>query len=199
MKTMDLTQEEVKHQILDAAFARFAQYGMGKTTMVEIAKDCGMSAGNLYRYYENKTDIAADSCKRCLSAKEKLLREVLQRPGLNVGQRLETLVLDTLRYMHGEFSAHPKLFELVMHISSERMELVEKHFKVLQSFIAEVFSEGNKSGEFDVPDVLTAAENVLVATIKFMTPHFMTTLPLDQLEQEAKGVVELLIRGLAKS
>ena len=199
MKTMDLTQEEVKHQILDAAFTRFAQYGMGKTTMAEIAKDCGMSAGNLYRYYENKTDIAADSCKRCLSAKEKLLREVLQRPGLNVGQRLETLVLETLRYMHGEFSEHPKLFELVMHISSERMELVEKHFKVLQSFIAEVLSEGNKSGEFDVPDVLTAAENVLVATTKFMTPHFMTTLPLDQLEQEAKGVVELLIRGLAKS
>jgi len=169
MKTADLTQEEVKSQILDAAFARFAQYGMGKTTMAEIAKDCGMSAGNLYRYYENKSDIAIDCCRRCLTTKEKLLREVLQRDGLTAVQRLETLVLETLRYLHGEFSAQPKMFELVMHISDDHMEVVDKHFKTMQAFIAEVLAEGNKTGEFDVPDVLTAAENVLTATTKFTT------------------------------
>ncbi len=198
MKTADLTQEEVKHQILDAAFARFAQYGMGKTTMAEIAKDCGMSAGNLYRYYENKSDIATDCCRRCLKTKEQMLREVLQRSGLNASQRLETLVLETLRYLHGEFSAQPKMFELVMHVTEDHMQVVEKHFKTMQSFIAEVLAEGNKSGEFDVPDVLTAAENVLMATTKFTTPHFMTSFSLEQLEGEARGVVELLIRGLAR-
>lgn len=52
-------KESIKTQILDAAMNRFARFGFGKTTMAEIAKECDMSAGNLYRYYENKAEIAA--------------------------------------------------------------------------------------------------------------------------------------------
>ena len=47
MKRLGKTVDEIKNQILDAAFARFGQYGLGKTTMAEIAKDCDMSAALL--------------------------------------------------------------------------------------------------------------------------------------------------------
>lgn len=197
MKILEKTQEEVKNQILEAAHARFGQYGMGKTTMAEIAKDCDMSAGNLYRYYENKAEIAVDCTKGCFAEKKALLREVLSRPNLTAGQRLETFVQETLHYLHGGISEQPRLFELVMFISNERRDLVAQHLKELQSLLAEILSEGNKTGEFDVPDVLTSAEMFLAATMKFTAPHFMTLFPLEQLEQEAKGVVQLLIKGLA--
>jgi len=49
--------EETRQLILDAAFERFGHYGYNKTTMVEIAQDVGMSAANLYRYFENKQEI----------------------------------------------------------------------------------------------------------------------------------------------
>ena len=198
MKTLDKTQAEIKNKILEAAHARFGQYGMGKTTMAEIAKDCGMSVGNLYRFYENKTQIGIDCCKSCLAEKKALLREILSRPNLTAGQRLDAFVLETLHYLSGQFSEQPRLFELVMFISMERRDLVAQHLKELQSLLTEILSEGNKTGEFDVPDVLTSAEMILAATMKFTAPHFMTLFPLEQLEQEAKGVVQLLIRGLAR-
>ncbi|MCC1494936.1 TetR/AcrR family transcriptional regulator [Cognatishimia sp. F0-27] len=44
--------------ILDAAFSVFAQYGVKRTSMADIARACGMSRPALYQYFSNKDDIA---------------------------------------------------------------------------------------------------------------------------------------------
>ena len=198
MKTLEQTSEEIKNQILDAAFERFGRYGIGKTTMVEIAKDCDMSAGNLYRYYPNKKEIAAGCAGRCMRAAEDLWREILKQPELSPAERLTTIVLKKLNYLHQQFSDHPPLFELVMYISGERGDLVSRHMGVLQSLVAEILAEGNRTGDFHVPDVVGTARVFLSATTKFIAPHFMGGLDLKESEKEAREVVQLLVQGLAK-
>jgi AcrR family transcriptional regulator len=198
MKIAEQISEEIKNQILDAAFERFGRYGIGKTTMVEIAKDCDMSAGNLYRYYPNKKEIAAGCAGRCMRAAEDLWREILKQPELSPAERLTTIVLEKLNYLHQQFSDHPPLFELVMYISGERGDLVGSHMKVLQSLVAEILAEGNRTGDFNVPDVVGTARAFLAATTKFITPHFMGGLELKESEKEARQVVQLLVQGLAK-
>ncbi len=47
-----------RDRILQAAMTRIKHYGYGKTTMAEIAADCDMSPGNIYRFFEAKIDIA---------------------------------------------------------------------------------------------------------------------------------------------
>jgi AcrR family transcriptional regulator len=198
MKIAEETTEEIKNQILDAAFDRFGRFGFGKTTMAEIAKDCQMSAGNLYRYYPNKKEIAADCAGRCMEASEELWRDVLKQSGMTASQRLETIILAKLRYLHQQFSDHPPLFELVNYVSGERGDLVAIHMETQQSLLAEVLAEGNRSGEFDVPDILGTAKIILATTMKFIAPHFMGAFALEDLEIEACGVVKLLVQGLAK-
>lgn len=198
MKTLEQTSEEIKNQILDAAFERFGRYGFGKTTMAEIAKDCDMSAGNLYRYYPNKKEIAADCAGRCMKNSEDLWREVLKQPGMTPSQRLEALILTKLRYIHQQFSEHPPLFELVIFVSGERGDLVENHLEAQQSLVAEVLAEGNRSGEFEVPDILATGKVIMAASIKFTAPHFMGSFALEDLENEAREVVKLLVQGLEK-
>ena len=46
-----------KAAILTAAVGLFTRYGFAKTTISEIARDCGMSPANLYRYFRNKQAI----------------------------------------------------------------------------------------------------------------------------------------------
>ena len=198
MKTVEQISEEIKNQILDAAFERFGRFGFGKTTMAEIAKDCDMSAGNLYRYYPNKKEIAAGCAGRCMRAAEDLWREILRQPGLSPSMRLKTIVVEKLNYLHRQFFEHPPLFELVMYISGERGDLVSSHMKVLQSLVAEILAEGNRTGEFYVSDVLGTAKAFLAATTKFITPHFMGGCDLNEMENEAMEVVQLLVLGLAK-
>ena len=50
--------DSIKSQIVAAAKKRFTHFGYGKTTMAEVAADCGMSPGNLYRFFPGKLDIA---------------------------------------------------------------------------------------------------------------------------------------------
>lgn len=198
MKISEQTTDEIKNRILDQAFIRFGKFGFGKTTMAEIAKDCEMSAGNLYRYFEDKKDLGAGCAQRCMEQKKEILREVVRRPGLTAKKRLETYVMELLRFIHGEFSDQPLLYDLVTYISMERKDLVVRHIEEQQSLLAEIISEGNRNEEFDVPDVLQASKMCFAALTKFNAPHFMGMFPLEQLQLEAKGVVDLLIRGLEK-
>ena len=54
--SLKLKKVDPTDTILKAAVNRFSEYGYNKTTMVEIAKDAGMSAANIYRYYKNKEE-----------------------------------------------------------------------------------------------------------------------------------------------
>src|SRR5262249_30145308 len=47
-----------RQRIIEAARARFRHYGIAKTTMHEIAQDAGVAVGTLYRYFEDKDDLA---------------------------------------------------------------------------------------------------------------------------------------------
>ena len=51
-------KDNIREQIVQAAKKRFSHFGYAKTTMAEVATDCCMSPGNLYRFYPGKLDIA---------------------------------------------------------------------------------------------------------------------------------------------
>ena len=196
MIASDPTAEDIKGLILEKAIDRFVQYGFGKTTMVEIAKDCDMSAGNLYRYFESKFDIGVGVAQGYIAQAEQILKDVMQRPGLQPGQRLEAFVLEKLRFMHRHILEQPNAQDLVNYILDERWDLVERHREVQNGLLAEILSEGNRSGEFKVGDVAQTANVIYAMTTKFRLPHFIKNVTLEELEQEAKGVVALMIHGL---
>lgn len=190
--------EEVRQQILAAAEERFRHYGYRKTTMAELARDVGMSAANLYRYFENKEDIAAAFAQRCMGERDEVLREVVRRPGLNAQQRLEEFFLSALRHSHDLACDQPQVSELVETVASQRQEVVHRKLEVAISMLAEILAEGNRTGEFDVQDVVATGETVYSSMVVFVTPIFMRLYPLEELERRARNVVRLLIKGLEK-
>lgn len=48
-----------RRQIMDAAVRCFAREGFHRTTMQDIVRETGLSAGAIYRYYRSKEDIVA--------------------------------------------------------------------------------------------------------------------------------------------
>ncbi len=196
MSATDPIAEEIKSLILDKATDRFIRYGFGKTTMVEIAKDCGMSAGNLYRYFESKFEIGVGVAQIYINQAEQILREVLKKPGLNPTQRLEAFILEKLRFMHSHIIEQPNVQDLVDYILEDRWDLVERHRDVQNSLMSEILSDGNRTGEFNVSDVVHTANAIYAMTTKFHLPHFIKNVTLEGLEQEAAAVVDLMLHGL---
>ncbi len=48
---------EVEERLLDAAELCFKQFGLGKTTMEDVARNGGMSRATVYRYFKNRDDL----------------------------------------------------------------------------------------------------------------------------------------------
>ena len=62
-----------KNRILDAAERCFARLGFHKATMQDVAAECGMSPGNLYRYFASKDEVVAGMTER---DRERFMRDI---------------------------------------------------------------------------------------------------------------------------
>jgi AcrR family transcriptional regulator len=190
--------KDVRRQILEAAEQRFRVYGYRKTTMAEIAEDTRMSAANLYRYFESKEDIAASCAQHCMGERLELLRQEIRAPGAEAGERLERFVLTMLRYTYEQTHNQRQINELIESIAVERPAILHEKNEAERALIAEILAQGNSSGEFDVPDIIATAQLVHASLALFSVPVFMPLYPLEELERRARGVVSLLLRGLAR-
>ncbi len=192
--------EDVKGQIIDAAMVRFSQYGYNKTTMAEIAKDCQMSAANLYRYFANKEDIIVEIGNRCVRDKEAILKEVLSRPGLKAAERFEAFTIETLRYGYNLLADKPHLSELIEFICRERTDVAACHMDAYKTLLSKVIEGGNHTGEFEVTDPLATAGVIQMAFIKYTYPPLMMQegLSLEELESQTRALSKLVVRGLEK-
>jgi len=190
--------EDLRTQILDAAKNRFEQYGYGKTTMAEIAKDSDMSAANLYRYFKNKQDIAAACTSRCMCEHQDIMRHLVRQSFPSISEKLRAYVVEGLKATHQMYVEQPKINELVEFIASERQDIVLEKMKAQHALIAELLMQGNQSGEFSIDDVITTARSVQNALIKFNVPLFMALHPIDEFITMANEVVDLLLQGLSK-
>lgn len=196
-----MTQDtDTRGRILEAATARFRRFGFAKTTMAEIAADCGMSAANLYRYFRNKDEIVDGCAVACIAGQVDTLRRIMRRDGLTPAAKLERFTLELLENTYEFFSGEPQLAEVVSHLSRHRTDLIRDHkIGPMTGLIAEILAEGNRTGAFDVADVHQGARTLLFSLFIFHTPFLILTGMLDraELEQLARDTVALLVRGLA--
>ncbi|HED15423.1 MAG TPA: TetR/AcrR family transcriptional regulator [Gammaproteobacteria bacterium] len=189
-------ETDTASQILDAAEERFRTYGYNKTTMAEIATDVGMSTANLYRYFRNKLEIAADCAKNCLNKRAELLKAVVDQQNVSAADKLEQFFLAIARHTYTEAKDNIKINELIAHIITERQDIVKLKNQHELAYIAEILAQGNTQGEFDVNDVIATAEVVHVSLALFQTPLFMGLYDLETFESLATRSARLLICGL---
>ena len=189
---------ETRAEILDAAQNRFRTYGMKKTTMAEIAEDVGMSAANIYRYFDNKLDLAAACASRCMGERIDLLREVVRRPNLSASDKLLEFLRASITFVHEQTCNQPKINELVDVVTHSRPELVQEKIESAQALYAEILAQGNNSGEFDIEDVLETARDLHAATVIFELPFFVGLYSEEEYQEMATSLIKTLVRGLRK-
>lgn len=187
---------DIRERILSAAKNRFFHYGYAKTTMAEVAADCNMSAGNLYRFFPSKLDIAEAIAMDVEDRQLEAFAELARRAELRPTERLREFLFLELRTTYNTLERHPKVLEMASIITYERPEFAKRRLALMRALIAEILAAGNAAGEFEVSDVIFTAEMIQSATMKFHYPQLWTPLALAELERQLAGVIELLLRGL---
>lgn len=71
----DETRDARRRQILDAAAACFRRSGFSGTSMAEIIRESGLSAGSIYSHFSSKDEILQATAERTLQRAERILAE----------------------------------------------------------------------------------------------------------------------------
>ncbi len=191
--------EQIRERIIEAAEERFTHYGYGKTTMAELARDCDMSSGNLYRFFPSKLDIAEEICRRASIQTADALTAILDTPGRSGAERLRDFLFQDLQTTFHALEKNPRIVEMAQLITAERPEFHNEGLKRERDVLAGILMMGREAGEFEVPDPVFTAEMIQAATLKFSYPQLFSRLSLEKLERELEGVYQLIVRGLAPS
>ncbi|HEY4344841.1 MAG TPA: TetR/AcrR family transcriptional regulator [Parvibaculum sp.] len=188
--------DDTRQKIITAARQRFAHYGYGKTTMADLAEDCAMSPGNLYRYFPGKLDIAEEIAREASIRTAEELSHILTKPGRSAAERLHDFLFQDLRETFQTLERDPKLVEMAQIITAERPHFHNEGLTREREVLRRILEYGNISGEFSVADPEFIAEMIQSGTLKFSYPQLFTRLPLEKLERELEGVYQILIAGL---
>lgn len=193
---VSMQNSATREQILEAAKTRFGHYGFNKTTMVEIAKDCNMSAANIYRHFNGKNDIIAVLATRLFHDQETILTEIVAQQSPSYSEKLHTFFLEALVTTHRYVTEQPKMKEMVDFICHERFDLIQSHSKTKKELIESILREGVNSCEFFIADIESTAKAFKDATVMFHTPLFMEMYCIEDLKSSCKTLVTLLLRAI---
>jgi AcrR family transcriptional regulator len=177
-------------RILEAAEQRFATFGYRRTGIAEIARDAGVAAGTLYRYFENKEEIFRAVMRELLQSWLARARAAVAPPGTaterltrlgtaSVEFNRENVLINSVYRRDGEIIFAPLLEEL-------HEELLRQNV----AMIADVVRDGIREGSFRDVDPERAA------FILFMGGDALTNQTHHRYEDILPLYAEITMQGL---
>ncbi|WP_135212750.1 TetR/AcrR family transcriptional regulator [Vitreimonas flagellata] len=185
-----------RDRILQAAMNRIKHYGYGKTTMAEIAADCDMSPGNIYRFFEAKIDIAEAMARKHYAEEQAEMAAIARKKEWPADKRLREIFFKRMRDSYAMFEENAKILEVAEVLVKERPLFSNEQLALERVFLSALLEEGEKAGLFAPADHMFNAEMMQSATMKFGVPQLFSKLTLPKLERELEGVLNLILNGI---
>lgn len=195
MEGMD-EKTATRDRILQAAMNRIKHYGYGKTTMAEIAADCDMSPGNIYRFFEAKIDIAEAMARKHYAEEQAEMAAIARKKEWPADKRLREIFFKRMRDSYAMFEENAKILEVAEVLVKERPLFSNEQLALERVFLSALLEEGEKAGLFAPGDHMFNAEMMQSATMKFGVPQLFSKLTLPKLERELEGVLNLILNGI---
>ena len=188
---------DTREQILQAAMERIMHYGYAKTTMAEIARDCGMSAGNIYRFFASKIDIA-EAMARKLNMEINAQNAALVRGKGTAIEKMRRFHRNAMTTTFEKLDKDAKVLEVAEVLSSERPTFANEEMAQERVYLVQILEQGISEGDFaPMENPHFIAEMMQSATMKFRYPQLWSRLTLPKLERELEGVMDIILAGLS--
>lgn len=141
-----IRDEDVKSKILKQAQVLFQQFGLKKTTMDEIAFECGKAKSTLYHYYKSKEEVFDAVIEMELRNLRKAIKEKVDAVG-----SVKDKIIVYLTEFHKEVMYRVNLYRIVKHELVTKA-IAQEHFsRIIQfekSYVTRILEDGFDTGEF---------------------------------------------------
>jgi len=198
-----IVADKKREQIIEGAIKRFSHFGIGKTTMNDIAEDLSVSKPSLYYYFPDKKHLI-------LGVIEKIFNEFFEaiQKKYNPELELETILFNTIDVRNTFFQKYYmlKIAEGVPDLLND--EAIKTKLNGLKDierdFFAKAFGSAKEKGEIAHEDMSHLAELYLESLMGLTTMCVMETakdiLPdkkaLNKMTQKQKDLSSIFTKGL---
>jgi AcrR family transcriptional regulator len=185
------TAEETRARILAEAERLFRRFGYAKTTVAEIARCCGMSPANVYRFFASKSAINEAICAEQLAEGEALARRVARRDA-SPSARLRAFVCEIHELHRERFAKERKLHDLVEVAMDENWRAIEHYKANLRAVLVSIIADGIADGTYPLRAAETPGRIVFAALAKVFNPTMIAQNSHEDLDSQAEALAAFL-------
>jgi AcrR family transcriptional regulator len=154
--------------LIEAARARFREFGISKTSMQEIAEDAGMAVGTVYLYFKNKDDLILGCAERFAENHRASAAKILASK-MPADQKLRRYILDRYRAVEETRTGSKFAVEIARRVIKLRPERFEEDDQWLYENILTILREGEAAGLFRSSD-FAADARIFVQSVLYFLP-----------------------------
>ncbi len=185
-----------REHILNIAQKLFSRFGPHKTTIEDIANNLRMGKASIYYYFANKEDI---------------YKEVIQREGLTVRNRIQAAVNSRIspqdKMLTHVLTRMECLKELVNYNDVLKEEYrksyafideIRREFETFErQLIEDILNQGVRENIFQIEDMTLTAE-AIQAAIRGFEYRWTFDDPVETIQVNARVLLNLLLKGIEK-
>lgn len=195
VSVINLGNDEVREQIVQAARQVFARYGFKKTALDDIARESRKGKSTIYYYFKSKDDIF----KAVIDAEAEIRNRTIeeQMSGINDPKlKLKTYIYNRMRTLRMVVN----YYEAIKNDLLDQLYFVDnlrtKHFEAEIELIRKMFLEGIEMGEYTIQNPELTAKTVVAALHGFEVPLILKNLSDEELQKAVDEMLNILFYGI---
>jgi len=191
------TKAERKVKILKTAGKIFAQYGLKKTSVDDIAKAVGLVKTSLYYYFESKEELFQAVIKHESEKMIMKLQEAINNKS-SPQEKLRAYFVTRMNYIKELIN----LYQLTKTAAQELMPLIEKErrlfFKAEKALMLEILEEGSEKNIFGInnPEFTALA---IIASMRGLEPTLLLYQDRRLRVADYDSMLNFLFHGILKT
>jgi AcrR family transcriptional regulator len=185
---------DLKERILQTTEKLLRRYGASKLSVVDVAREIGMSHGNVYRFFGSKSVLLSAIAERWL-CKVMTPLTVIAESDKPADVKLTEWVNQLRAIKRQRYLDDPEFFALYGEIAEQARDEVTRHIEHMLHQLQAIIEEGKTQGIFHVSDTRLAARSVLSATVRLHHPAFVSSPDYPE-DTEALYLINMLITAL---
>lgn len=182
-------------RILEASEGVLRRFGPAKATVIDVARELGVSHGSVYRHFPSKAALRDAVAERWLETIAEPLATVAAEEG-PAPERLRRWLDLLIISKRSRALDDPELFTTYVQLAGESRDVITAHVDALVGQLARIISDGVERGDFEVEDPTAAARAVFDATGRFHNPAHAAEWSDPGIDEAFERVWSLVLAGL---
>ncbi len=185
-----------REHLIDVATAMIEERGNTALTMTELASRAGMSAANLYRYFDSKEAVIEAIAGRWFAPKVAIMEEVVASD-LPPRRKMYEFYARRFTLVRAMWERDPVLFQTYCDVGEEHFELVRSYVDLGDHHLGEIVAEAMAEGHFAGLEIDEAISLINQMVAPYVNIGLMAMIMPKLNETKLARIVDAMFDGLS--